>query len=199
MTKRENTKKGFTILEVVLVLAVAGLIFLMVFVAFPALQRGQRDTLRKRNLALLVAAMNNRNGSHRTAVADGYSSRNNKTSGFCPFYKDYVGKEIEDPSTGQPFLIALYGSTKVINCYTGEEYDRGEFDKDVWVNTKSETDSWAKMNIGDVQYDTGAYCDGEAFKDNVINNLKVYAFRIKLENGGYYCVDNGGDSLKKKK
>ena len=39
-----KNKKGFTIIEVVLVLAVAGLIFLMVFLALPALQRAQRDT-----------------------------------------------------------------------------------------------------------------------------------------------------------
>jgi prepilin-type N-terminal cleavage/methylation domain-containing protein len=36
---------GFTIIEVVLVLAIAGLIFLIVFLALPALQRSQRDTV----------------------------------------------------------------------------------------------------------------------------------------------------------
>ena len=46
-----NSKKGFTIIEVVLVLAIAGLIFLMVFVALPALQRSQRDTARRNDLA----------------------------------------------------------------------------------------------------------------------------------------------------
>ena len=37
-------QQGFTIIEVVLVLAIAGLIFLMVFIALPTLQRNQRDT-----------------------------------------------------------------------------------------------------------------------------------------------------------
>ncbi|MBR3132223.1 type II secretion system protein [Candidatus Saccharibacteria bacterium] len=46
-----NSKKGFTIIEVVLVLAIAGLIFLMVFVALPALQRSQRDTQRRNDLS----------------------------------------------------------------------------------------------------------------------------------------------------
>ena len=36
-TPNKQTKKGFTIIEVVLVLAIAGLIFLMVFIALPAL------------------------------------------------------------------------------------------------------------------------------------------------------------------
>ena len=34
---KSQTKKAFTIIEVVLVLAIAGLIFLMVFIALPAL------------------------------------------------------------------------------------------------------------------------------------------------------------------
>ena len=33
--------KGFTIIEVVLVLAIAGLIFAMVFIALPSMQRGR--------------------------------------------------------------------------------------------------------------------------------------------------------------
>ena len=47
MNATKNKEKGFTIIEVVLVLAIAGLIFLMVFIARPALQRGQRDTQRR--------------------------------------------------------------------------------------------------------------------------------------------------------
>ena len=42
-----GTRSGFTIIEVVLVLAIAGLIFLMVFIALPVLQRSQRDTERR--------------------------------------------------------------------------------------------------------------------------------------------------------
>ena len=44
---------AFTIIEVVLVLAIAGLIFLMVFIALPALQRNQRDTQRKNDMSRL--------------------------------------------------------------------------------------------------------------------------------------------------
>ena len=54
MTKN---KKGFTIIEVVLVLAIAGLIFLMVFIALPALQRSQRNTQRKDDLARMITAI----------------------------------------------------------------------------------------------------------------------------------------------
>lgn len=57
---------GFTIIEVVLVLAIAGLIFLMVFIALPALQRSQRDTQRRENMTALadavIAYQSNNNG-----------------------------------------------------------------------------------------------------------------------------------------
>ena len=54
MLRKKFQKTGFTLIEVVLVLAVAGLIFLMVFLALPALQRSQRDT-RKGKVILPVS------------------------------------------------------------------------------------------------------------------------------------------------
>ena len=62
---QNSTKKGFTIIEVVLVLAVAGLIFLMIFLALPALQRSQRDTERKQDIAMLVTALQNWKAANR--------------------------------------------------------------------------------------------------------------------------------------
>src|SRR5664279_3939440 len=64
----KNKDKGFTIIEVVLVLAIAGLIFLMVFIALPALQRGQRDTQRKNDLSRLVTAVSNSTGNNRGSL-----------------------------------------------------------------------------------------------------------------------------------
>lgn len=69
MNKHINTKeKGFTIIEVVLVLAIAGLIFLMVFIALPALQRNQRDTQRKNDLSRIKTAVSNYQSSNKGAV-----------------------------------------------------------------------------------------------------------------------------------
>jgi len=55
----QEKKNGFTIIEVVLVLAIAGLIFLMVFIALPALQRSQRDSARKSEVATVISAITN--------------------------------------------------------------------------------------------------------------------------------------------
>lgn len=61
----QNKEKGFTIIEVVLVLAIAGLIFLMVFIALPALQRGQRDSARKSEASAVVSAVGTYQGNNR--------------------------------------------------------------------------------------------------------------------------------------
>lgn len=64
---RLQKEKGFTIIEVVLVLAIAGLIFLMVFIALPALQSSQRDTARKNDVGTVSAAVQSYVGNSRGA------------------------------------------------------------------------------------------------------------------------------------
>ncbi len=63
--------KGFTIIEVVLVLAIAALIFLMVFVALPTLQQSQRDTERKNDAGIVSAAVTNYTSSYRKPPTSG--------------------------------------------------------------------------------------------------------------------------------
>ena len=74
-----KNKNGFTIIEIVLVLAIAGLIFLMVFLALPALQRSQRNQLYKNNLSLVISALQNyrSNNGGRKIPATG-------TNGYYP-------------------------------------------------------------------------------------------------------------------
>ena len=60
--------KGFTIIEVVLVLAIAGLIFLMVFIALPALQRNQRDSARKSEVGTVASAITSFQSNNRGKV-----------------------------------------------------------------------------------------------------------------------------------
>jgi prepilin-type N-terminal cleavage/methylation domain-containing protein len=58
MLKNYKTKdqKGFTIIEVLIVLAIAGLILLIVFLAVPALQRNSRNTQRKTDIGRIGGA-----------------------------------------------------------------------------------------------------------------------------------------------
>ena len=99
-----KSKKGFTIIEVVLVLAIAGLIFLMVFVALPALQRSQRDTQRRDDLARVATAITqyqtNNNGKTPTSGTATGSS----------FITNYLGgAEFKDPD-GEAYVIVFKGN-----------------------------------------------------------------------------------------
>ena len=62
---KTDTKKGFTIIEVTLVLAIGGLIMMMVFLALPALQRAQRDTQRTDDISRLITQLNQYQSNNR--------------------------------------------------------------------------------------------------------------------------------------
>ncbi|MBR3323201.1 type II secretion system protein [Candidatus Saccharibacteria bacterium] len=93
MTKN---KKGFTIIEVVLVLAIAGLIFLMVFIALPALQRSQRNTQREDDLSRILTAANDyqTNNNGKSPWDSGETNKN--------FVKRYIDStcKLTNSSTG---------------------------------------------------------------------------------------------------
>ena len=52
-----NRSSGFTIIEVLIVLAIAGLIMLIVFLAIPTLARSSRNTQRKHDVATILEAV----------------------------------------------------------------------------------------------------------------------------------------------
>ena len=95
-----QTKAGFTIIEVVLVLAIAGLIFLMVFVALPALQRSQRDTQRRNDLSRVDTSLVQYQTNHSNltdnlpgtgnweGAAEFPANCSNNTA--CSFIRDYM-------------------------------------------------------------------------------------------------------------
>lgn len=68
-----HKKEGFTIIEVVLVLAIAALIMLLVFLAWPALQRGQRDQGRKADIGLVGSAVGTYKTNNRGKLPDNQS------------------------------------------------------------------------------------------------------------------------------
>lgn len=74
MKKLTKDEKGFTIIEVLIVLAIAGLIMLIVFLAVPALQRNQRNNARNteasRISALVTECLANRNGQNAQCVSN---------------------------------------------------------------------------------------------------------------------------------
>lgn len=98
-TSTSTNQKGFTIIEVVLVLAIAGLIFLMVFLAVPALQRSNRDTQRRNDLgrfmAQITAYQSNTKGGVPAATGPSVKS-------FVTSYLNVGGDVFQDPN-GSPY------------------------------------------------------------------------------------------------
>lgn len=103
MLANRNNKQGFTIIEVVLVLAIAGLIFLMVFIALPNMQRAQRDTQRRNDYSALSANMTQ------------YMTNNNgrlPTVGATLEPNNYINESGEDPAG------TLY-TLEIVECASG--------------------------------------------------------------------------------
>jgi len=96
-----NKTKGFTIIEVVLVLAIAGLIFLVVFLALPALQRSQRDSQRKSDLGKLMSQVTAYQSNTQGNVPNGDPA----WATFRTSYLAVNGTPYKDPSTGVDYVI----------------------------------------------------------------------------------------------
>lgn len=72
LNKLKKSNQGFTIIEVMIVLAIAGLIILVVLLAVPALQRNGRNTALKDDAASVAAGVaefrSNNDGTNPTAI-----------------------------------------------------------------------------------------------------------------------------------
>ena len=158
-----KSKKGFTIIEVVLVLAIAGLIFLMVFVALPALQRSQRDTQRRDDMARFLAQINQYQANNNGKVP---ADKNGYTN-FIGNYLKVGGDTFEDPSTGSDYTIANW-----LKCTSSA------------CENKTKSDS----PMGEISVYTNATCSGE--NPSYIQGDRKIAITLKLEGAGIYCGHN---------
>ena len=182
----EGTMGGFTIIEVVLVLAIAGLIFLMVFIALPALQRSQRDTQRRDDLARVTDAIaqfqTNNNG--RLPSSDKFTAEDvNVDTGLVPISKCGAG-------TGDACRL-------VVNYLNGANAANNEFtDPDgpgynlTVVNSADDVPASLDYNEHRIYVAKKSYCDGETARES--SNVRDYAVLYRLEGAGTYCQDNGG-------
>lgn len=99
-------KKGFTIIEVVLVLAIAALIFLMIFIALPALQRNQRDTQRRTDVGTFISQLQNYQTNNNGKIPSSSDQLTTFKSNYLKWKSDGSG-EFNDPKTGTGYTITL--------------------------------------------------------------------------------------------
>ncbi|MGH7195065.1 MAG: prepilin-type N-terminal cleavage/methylation domain-containing protein, partial [Candidatus Saccharimonadales bacterium] len=80
---QKPNSKGFTIIEVMIVLAIAALILLIVLLAVPALQRGSRNTQRKNDVSAVAAGVANYISNNNGSVPDNMTLANGSATIKC--------------------------------------------------------------------------------------------------------------------
>ncbi|MBR1939221.1 type II secretion system protein [Candidatus Saccharibacteria bacterium] len=203
----KSRSRGFTIIEVVLVLAIAGLIFLMVFIALPALQRGQRNTQRKNDLSRIVTAVssyqaNNSNKLPFKTIGT-YKLGNNSTDTekeINPFVQRYIiaggdNAQFQDPD-GESYIMA-YGGNFNANDNTSPFGNSNGVLMFLKAPTESSTD------VKDKTYDTSnlpfnhyiyvatqAKCGSSEGTLSKGSGKNDFALMYVLEGGSATCADN---------
>ena len=107
-------QQGFTIIEVVLVLAIAGLIFLMVFIALPALQRSQKDTQRRDDVVRFVSQATQYQTNNKGAVPATFAN----LAAADKFIGDYMNNEWTDPSGNRYAFVQHATATDALTGLT---------------------------------------------------------------------------------
>ncbi|MBQ2638542.1 type II secretion system protein [Candidatus Saccharibacteria bacterium] len=215
MKKIANKRQGFTIIEVVLVLAIAGLIFMMVFIALPALQRSQRDTQRSNDISRVVTALQNYQGSNRGAIpTTGTYVAGHTTPGstavtsttvksWAYFYDTYLivnsggSQDVFADPDGEPYALWVQPcdpSTKKTTevCTKGQRFNV-TFDNQSIGNLEGESaitpDSGTGSTKGhSISIITNATCQGEVAYYST--GARKVAVLYKKEGGGTFCVNN---------
>ena len=165
-------KPGFTIIEVVLVLAIAGLIFLMVFITLPALQRNQRDTQRKNDMSKLKSAIESYKANNKGQIPTTTEMRPvGANFSELDFGKNYLKADTEgfnDPSGGE---YKARWATVAVDYRYADQY-RVEFPNQIFILHHHQRN--------------GTSSSSHTIKTENSNN---YAILYPLEGGGVYCLD----------
>ncbi len=190
---KKDNKKGFTIIEVVLVLAIAGLIFMVVFLAVPRLQRGQRDSARKRHLGDLQSQIDNyasNNNGHLPDVKEELLktvTEKDKQGDYkvAPFINEYLltgSSEFVDPSGVPESGVGAGNSSDETRTYILAECDSTDDKKCI-----SKGDWEVHKNV--IYFKQSATCGDRENTIKPASKRKMAVF-MKLENGGYHCLSN---------
>lgn len=107
---------GFTIIEVTIVLAIAGLIMAIVFVAVPALQRNAHNTQRKSDASHLAGLVNEYASNHAGDLPD--------TTALDSMYSgEHWSIMTATPTVTGTIPSGAYGSTTQMVVYTNAKCD----------------------------------------------------------------------------
>lgn len=176
MVKILARKRGFTIVEVALVLAVAGMIMLAIFIALPAVQRTERDAERQEDLAEIIRGIKSYQSNNRGALPSG-------VNGWKDFYNKYLPKLVEPNGQG---YFERFDNTSLIECKSATgaacaEASGGETIA-TFMNSSFETNNYRLIVV------TQATCNGSNPVKS--SNVRKVALLYTLEVGGVVCKNS---------
>ena len=96
----QTAKKGFTLIEVIIVLAIAALIMVVVFNSVGGAQRSQRDSQRRTDLGYLVSQLEQYAGNNNGDYPDP-----GDLSTFTANYIENNDKSFRDPVAGEHYVL----------------------------------------------------------------------------------------------
>lgn len=113
--QKQLNRSGFTLIEVVLVLAIGGLIFLLAFIAFQQVSTNRRDTQRRNDAGRILAEIQNAAGdgvkvTTQPLLTGGATASRTHTGTGNSFLKDYLGGGLEGPQQNYNFIYATSGT-----------------------------------------------------------------------------------------
>jgi prepilin-type N-terminal cleavage/methylation domain-containing protein len=212
--KKVKTSFGFTIIEVMIVLAISALIVVIVFVAVPQTQVKLRDSERKQYLRSLYQAMleyvknNDRlpscdSAGGPTPCGDIDNPNNQLAAGAAKFLTNYAphGK---DPSTGEDYvdtdptnLSAVdpgtwnLGNTTLHfdSAFTPHSAASSNIDIDVVGKVVIGTGHWCNVSRPETDQ-PGWYPFASTTAVGLDLQLDKFVMAIGVERGRYYCLDN---------
>lgn len=180
--KKGETATGFSMIEVSLAIAIAGLIFLMMFVALPWLRASQRDTERREDLIYFINEVKTFQQKNRgtlpgkndtTSAVITWNESDNEAaslSSWQGFYRDYLKEKFTDPE-GKNYKLEVHECNKGI---VGKDCEA--IDKNILF-----------PNDYTIIVVPSAICQN----NNVVqsSNPRKLAAAYALETGGIYCVN----------
>lgn len=104
VNKMKSNKAGFTLIEVVLVLAIGGLIFLLAFLAFGQATKNRRDTQRRSDGARMISEIENAKGD---AGGNAFSTQTDLNT----FLGSYLGGSTNTFSSNNITYTVTYGTS----------------------------------------------------------------------------------------
>lgn len=155
----------------------------MIFVALPALQRAQRNTQRKQDMARIASQIGAWMSRNQANLSGNYGERN-LSYGWNKFYNTYMepADQYTDPVTGQKYLGVLYGDPL-----------RATRGADPGAVSVGGSHPWPNIEVGEFQYVSNGWCeDGNILHDAAALG-RTFVIRYKLEGGAYGCI-SGADA-----